>query len=795
MDAVAIWARASLARNWRAWLSLALSCGLAWGVVLACVAGARRTDSAYPRFARRNLAATLVVFPPSDVKSDFDFSPLTRVRQVVASGVASGFDASTGIVVVLGNGYGRRVNVPRVLSGRLPRPDEPDAAAVTYTYAQSAHLHVGDRLAVNLLGPPPPGGRQPVVPVELRVVGIEVSPGEFPPLVTNRSFVAQFLVTPAFASANAGRLGAPVPTLAVRLAHGDADLPAFNAALRRASASRPDASPLVSGQQSSQAVNVERGIHLQAQALLLLGAFVALTATVVIWQLLARQSRIEGYDHATLRAIGMTGRQLWLAGVAVATLSGLVAAAIAALTAVAISPLLPIGTARLAETSPGLQLDGLVVGAGAVLVLAVLPALAAGTWRRTTPAAGDLHGEIPASLSTSGRVVAAAGLPATVGIGATMALQAGRDRAAVPVKSSLASVTVGVLALATALTFGASLTHLLTTPRLYGWNWDLHLVNIGSNRGSGIAPLAKLLQSDPRIEAVAIDDSPPVTVANQDVSSLVVDDLKGHLAPVVVRGRAPESPDEVALGERTLRATHAHIGDTVNVSITPVRQLKVPKRVVGTVILPPESDSAALGVGVVMTGSGERTLIPPEVHPPLPSEVLLRVVRGTDRGALLADLGRRAGPEIGIYTPKAPNDLVNFGHVQHLPLILAGLLAVLGLATLAHTLVTSVRRRARDLAVLRALGFLPRQIRRVVAWQSTTFVCVALAIGLPLGVAAGRLVWDAFASGLGTVPEPMTPPWGTVLIVPAALVLANLVAGVPALIASRTRPAMALRME
>ena len=97
-----------------------------------------------------------------------------------------------------------------VLSGRLPRPDEPDAAAVTYTYAQSAHLRVGDRVVVSFLGPSPPEGPQPLVPVELRVVGIKVSPGEFPPLVANRSFVAQFLVSPAFASANAGRLGDPL---------------------------------------------------------------------------------------------------------------------------------------------------------------------------------------------------------------------------------------------------------------------------------------------------------------------------------------------------------------------------------------------------------------------------------------------------------------------------------------------------------------------------------------------------------------------------------------------------------
>jgi hypothetical protein len=41
--------RAGLRQGWRAWLALALLLGVMGGVVLTAVAGARRTDTAYPR--------------------------------------------------------------------------------------------------------------------------------------------------------------------------------------------------------------------------------------------------------------------------------------------------------------------------------------------------------------------------------------------------------------------------------------------------------------------------------------------------------------------------------------------------------------------------------------------------------------------------------------------------------------------------------------------------------------------------------------------------------------------------
>src|SRR5204863_356333 len=52
-----------LSTRWRSWAGLALLAGLAGGVVLAAAAGARRTDTAYPRFLQASRASDVVVSP------------------------------------------------------------------------------------------------------------------------------------------------------------------------------------------------------------------------------------------------------------------------------------------------------------------------------------------------------------------------------------------------------------------------------------------------------------------------------------------------------------------------------------------------------------------------------------------------------------------------------------------------------------------------------------------------------------------------------------------------------------
>src|SRR6185436_9778883 len=50
MSAVWLWVRADLRRRWRSWVVLGLLAGISVGLASAAVAGARRTESAAPRF-------------------------------------------------------------------------------------------------------------------------------------------------------------------------------------------------------------------------------------------------------------------------------------------------------------------------------------------------------------------------------------------------------------------------------------------------------------------------------------------------------------------------------------------------------------------------------------------------------------------------------------------------------------------------------------------------------------------------------------------------------------------------
>jgi ABC-type antimicrobial peptide transport system permease subunit len=120
---------------------------------------------------------------------------------------------------------------------------------------------------------------------------------------------------------------------------------------------------------------------------------------------------------------------------------------------------------------------------------------------------------------------------------------------------------------------------------------------------------------------------------------------------------------------------------------------------------------------------------------------------------------------------------------------------LMAIGALGHVLVTSVRRRRRDTAVLKTLGFVRRQVSAVTAWQATTMAVVALLIGIPIGVLIGRVAWRGFADALGIGPASGIPTVALLVAIPATILLANLIAAVPALLSARTHPAVVLRSE
>ncbi len=80
-------------------------------------------------------------------------------------------------------------------------------------------------------------------------------------------------------------------------------------------------------------------------------------------------------------------------------------------------------------------------------------------------------------------------------------------------------------------------------------------------------------------------------------------------------------------------------------------------------------------------------------------------------------------------------------------------------------------------------------------WQATTLALAGIAIGAPLGVAAGQVLWRTFATDIGVIPVAVVPPGLIVVLVAGIILAANLIAVGPGLAATRSRPAQLLRAQ
>jgi putative ABC transport system permease protein len=197
--------------------------------------------------------------------------------------------------------------------------------------------------------------------------------------------------------------------------------------------------------------------------------------------------------------------------------------------------------------------------------------------------------------------------------------------------------------------------------------------------------------------------------------------------------RLPRTSREITLGTKTLRQLHARIGATIRVSLD--NAPLCPMTIVGTTVFPTLSDTLGLGTGAALTPGGPHDLLPAKAAIPPPGDVFVRFQPGVGpqagRQALATRLAR-----LGSFTvdgPATPTDLLNFGQVQDLPQVLGTGLAAVALLTIAHLLMTSVRRRQRDFAILRALGFTSWQVRGTLCWQALTLAGIALLIGVRPG--------------------------------------------------------------
>ena len=811
MGAVALVLRVRLRQHWRSWLALAALVALVGGFVMAAASTGRRTAAALPDFVARHGYDALVYssHPLPGLDRIPQVALVTRVllpfafparcgscsRQIDTSESFSVFEVPPS----------KLPRVTKLLSGRMPDQSNPDEVLASYTLARDNGVHIGSVIRVLTPTPAQVQLAQKVGPAHLnsaavpqrslRVVGLVVAENE---LHSGQGSRYDLFTTKAFAAAVNPR---SVVWLSyyVQLRRGAADLPAFESQLRPLGSNGADDLDL-------DAAGVEGSIRPQAVGWWVLAGLAALAGLAVLGQAAARQFVTEQDDRQALSAVGLRVRQFVALGLARATIVGAVGAAGAVALATLLSPLTPVGEARLVAPSAGaVVFDPLVMVIGALAIVATVIALSvwpavrdARLLRRSRPE------PVPVALV---RAVTWSGAPPSALIGVRYALQRGRGRQPVPVGSALLGMVLAVAALCATAVFGASLTRLTSTPALYGVPFQAQFSYQGGGSVDDVTgPVLTSLRRDRAIDRITLAAFAVIDVNGHQVRLAAVTAIRGPALISVVDGRLPSGDHEIMLGAATMRSVGAQPGGLVRVTVTDPEGARhqAQFRVVGRSSFAPSFYTGGLGSGAAMTFSALTDLqCPAGAHM---TDCQRYVQRGTIYSVLAgAAPGPHAAAALARHASKyrsflvsgqqEPAELVNFGESVNFPLLFGGLLAVFGAATMVHLLVVSVSRRRAEAGLLKVLGFVHYQVAAVVSWQATAVALVGIVAGVPLGIAAGRVVWRVFATNFGVVPLTVVNVPLIATLAVGVLAAANVLAFFPALLASRSRPAQLLRAE
>jgi ABC-type lipoprotein release transport system permease subunit len=794
---VPVWllVRRELRRRWRSLTVVALLVGLVGAVVLTAVEGARRTESAYPRLLDALHANDASV----EVRPAY-FDEIAALPQVEAVAPAS-FMWVTPAGLEFGDfmplaATDDRFNVvldqPLLLDGRRPRPGRVGEVLVNEEAADRLGVEPGDVLTLTSFTPEQFGAAvddddigEPAGPeLDVTVVGIgrtEVDRADRTPMM---------LFTPAFYARHRDDVGHFDEILQVRLIHGDRDMAAFRAGVQRVV---PESEGVAIETQAETSTNIEDASHVEAVSLVVFAVAAGLAGFVAIGQAVARQTALSTDDQPALQALGLSRRQRFAALLIPSALVAIVGAAVGAGGALLASILMPIGLARGIEPDAGLSADWVVLGLGFLAVIVLVSGRAAlSAWRAT----GRVN-----DTSTPGRAARVVTSLARLGAsppmltGVRMALEPGRGRTAVPVRAAWAGAVAGSAGLVAALTFGAALGWVVAEPAAYGMTWDTSV--IGPSDGAGLEREVSALAEDDDVRAVAALSVVPLRLGGAPLQSYGLEPYEGGDFVTVLDGRAPQVADEVLVGSETLDRLGRHVGDTV-VAEGLGGGARRALTVVGRGVFPelvhpglPDSDTGAYNDYALMTLAGTERFAADAGDASF-SLALVRWAPGVDGLAATRQLERSGA---AVQRVGRPDRIVNLARVDDFPSAVAAFLVLVATIAAAHALVTSVRRRATDLAVLKALGFVASQARACVAWQATTLAAVGSALGIPAGLVIGRSAWAIVARRLG-IDSHIPVPWLAVgLAVPGAFVVANLIAVVPGRRAARIRPASALRAE
>ena len=566
---------------------------------------------------------------------------------------------------------------------------------------------------------------------------------------------------------------------------------------------------------------VELAIKPESVALGAFGAIAALVALVLGIQAISRQLRWGDEDRRVLRALGagpVAAAGDGLIGVLAAVLLG---SLLAVAVAVGLSPLAPLGPVRPVYPNRGSPSTGRCSASGSRCWSS-----ASDSPRSRSPTERHLIGSdrtqsAPSGESSITRGAESAGVPVAGAMGVRFALEPGRGRTAVPVRSALLGTVLAVALLVAHPHLRERSAHLGVHPVALRVELELHAQPEQRRPPPGHRSCSTTTPTSP---PGAVRDYSDLQIDGQTVP-ILMSAPRPAVSPPILSGHGLDGDDQIVLGAATLavlaqaRRRHGDVSygapDDPPIYIPPT-----PLVIVGTATFPAVgfssfvADHTSMGTGalcrpgIVPLGFQQALLSPdPNLNGPELVFVRLRTGVGATAGRAnlqhIADAANKifaadpngAGNNVTVLGVQRPVQIVNYRSIGSTPVVLAVGLALGAIVALGLTLVASVRHRRRDLALLKALGFTPRQLAAVVAWQATVTAAGRRHRGHPGRDHPRTPALDPLRPQHRCGPRPHRAGCRVILVGLGALVFANLVAALPGRIAARTPTALVLRAE
>ena len=209
-------------------------------------------------------------------------------------------------------------------------------------------------------------------------------------------------------------------------------------------------------------------------------------------------------------------------------------------------------------------------------------------------------------------------------------------------------------------------------------------------------------------------------------------------------------------------------------------------------------------VGINDAYGAETVAVRPEVLAgvltPQPVALWVRAEDGAESADLVTDVTRAVvdqGVAASVGGDYQTRDFIGtqFDVVTGAVVGLLGIAVLIALIGIGNTLGLSILERARENALLRAMGYTKQQLRRTLAWEGVLLAVVATVLGVAIGLAFAWVGVEVLVGAMSVETDFTVPLWQVGAVVVVAVLSAVLASVAPSRRAGRVSPAEGLALQ